>query len=296
MAVLRFIVLLLLLSATLRAAPAERESRWKDDRLACASCHEEIVKAFRPTPHGKAMEFGSAAKDVTCASCHTGDLAKHMETADPTLVDNPAKIKPQAATENCLGCHESQKHMMFWRGSEHQSAGLGCTSCHSVHKPAADGKLLAKKTQYETCLSCHTNVRKAMLQRSTHLFRDERGASRMQCSSCHNPHGAQTEKLISANSINDKCYACHQEKRGPFLWEHAPVRENCLSCHTPHGSNNEQLLTLRRPQLCQTCHIQGRHQTVAGRPNAIMNINRNCQNCHTQVHGTNHPSGPILMR
>jgi len=287
-------IYLLLVVAGLPAA--ERESRWKGDRTACAACHSEVVNNFRPTPHGKAMEFAGGSHDVTCGSCHSGDLAKHMESGDTQFVRNPRKDKPGAAAESCLSCHANHKGVMFWRGSQHQTAGVSCLSCHSVHHPTQTGKLLAKKTEAETCFGCHANVRKSMLQRSTHLFRDEKGAARVECSSCHNPHGSQTEKLISANSINDKCYSCHQEKRGPFLWEHSPVRENCMTCHSPHGSNNEALLTLRRPQLCQSCHIQGRHQTIAGRPNAMWNINRSCQNCHTQVHGSNHPSGPILQR
>jgi DmsE family decaheme c-type cytochrome len=293
---LRFLVLVMLAGVAPVFASSDRQSKWKGDRLDCATCHEDLVKAFRPTPHGKVMEFGTGASDLTCGSCHRGDLPKHMENSDPALVSNPAKEKPVASSETCLSCHATQKHMMFWRGSQHQTGGIGCLTCHSVHKPNTERSMLVRKTQAETCFSCHGNVRKAMLQRSTHLFRDERGSSRLECASCHNPHGAPTEKLISANSVNDKCYSCHQEKRGPFLWEHAPVRENCTTCHSPHGSNNSQLLSLRMPQLCQSCHIQGRHQTVAGRPNAIWNINRNCLNCHSQIHGTNHPSGPILMR
>lgn len=258
------------------------------------------------------MEFGSGGHDLTCASCHKGDLAKHMEAADPSLIRNPRKEKPEVGSQSCYSCHETEKRLMFWRGSQHETAGVGCLSCHSIHTQSGanprispetgsrlvpgSAKLLVKKTVNETCFTCHGSIRKATLQRSTHLFRDERGTARVECSSCHNPHGAQTEKLISANSINDKCYQCHQEKRGPFLWEHAPVRENCMTCHSPHGSNNEDLLAMRRPQLCQSCHIQGRHQTVAGRPNAMWNINRSCQNCHMQVHGSNHPSGPILQR
>ena len=45
---------------------------------------------------------------------------------------------------------------------------------------------------------------------------------------------------LKAASVNEQCYTCHTEKRGPFLWEHAPVRESCLNCHTPHGSNQIQ--------------------------------------------------------
>ncbi len=49
---------------------------------------------------------------------------------------------------------------------------------------------------------------------------------KLQCSSCHNPHGTITEKLIAENSVNELCYRCHLDKRGPFLGENPPVREN----------------------------------------------------------------------
>lgn len=270
------------------------ESQWSGTKLSCAKCHEAIVNEFRPTGHGKAMEFGTGKKAMDCGSCHFGDLARHSRTSNIKYVSTPNKETPQKANSECMTCHQSEKPMMFWQGSQHEVGAVGCLNCHAVHKNSTTEYMLAKVTESETCFGCHTNVRKAMFQRSRHLFRDERATLRMECSSCHNPHGSQTEKLISANSINDKCYSCHQEKRGPFLWEHSPVRENCMNCHTPHGSNNERLLTLRRPQLCQSCHLQQRHQVVLGRPDAMWNINRSCSNCHAQIHGSNHPSGATL--
>ncbi len=75
--------------------------------------------------------------------------------------------------------------------------------------------------------------------RSSHMPMRE---GKIVCTDCHNPHGSYSEKLLRANSVNENCYTCHAEKRGPFLWEHAPVRENCLNCHDPHGSINEYLL------------------------------------------------------
>ncbi len=293
--ILRCCAVLVLAGAPSLLASQDR-SKWGGDQLDCSTCHEDLVKEFRPTAHGKAMEFGKHGSDLTCGSCHKGDLAKHIEDSDAAALSNPGKEKPAVSSESCLSCHANEKNRMFWRGSQHQTSGVGCLTCHSVHQPGTERHMLTKKTEPETCFSCHGNVRKAMLQRSTHLIRDERGSVRLECASCHNPHGAPAEKLISAGSLNDKCYSCHQEKRGPFLWEHAPVRENCMTCHSPHGSNNSHLLSLRTPQLCQSCHIQGRHQTVAGRPNAMWNINRSCLNCHSQIHGTNHPSGPILHR
>ena len=65
--------------------------------------------------------------------------------------------------------------------------------------------------------------------------------------------------MIKADWVNELCLQCHTEKRGPFLWEHAPVRENCLNCHNPHGSNHDKLLVAKQPYLCQRCHLNTRH-------------------------------------
>ena len=81
----------------------------------------------------------------------------------------------------------------------------------------------------------------------------------MDCASCHNPHDGSTPKMIKADWVNELCLQCHTEKRGPFLWEHAPVRENCLNCHNPHGSNHDKLLVAKQPYLCQRCHLNTRH-------------------------------------
>jgi DmsE family decaheme c-type cytochrome len=127
---------------------------------------------------------------------------------------------------------------------------------------------------------------------------------KMSCSDCHNPHGTTTRPLLKADSVNQLCYGCHQEKRGPFLWEHAPVRQNCLNCHEAHGSNNDTLLTVARPFLCQQCHSQILHPndllTRANLPRGAVPdpraMNRGCVNCHAQVHGSNHPSGVRMHR
>jgi DmsE family decaheme c-type cytochrome len=116
------------------------------------------------------------------------------------------------------------------------------------------------------------------------------------CTSCHDPHGGEGRKMLAAHSTNDLCYTCHAEKRGPLLYEHPPVQENCLVCHTQHGSNNAMLLVRRPHQLCQQCHVNllPRHETVAGF--SIATFNRSCMDCHSQIHGSNHPSGRAFTR
>ena len=126
---------------------------------------------------------------------------------------------------------------------------------------------------------------------------------KMPCSRCHNPHSSFSKALLGTANKNDTCYQCHAEKRGPYLWEHAPVAEDCSLCHDPHGSNNPGMLSMRGPMLCQSCHTQPEHQSFANGPDGLPDGNasryllgRNCMNCHTQVHGSNHPSGSRLMR
>jgi DmsE family decaheme c-type cytochrome len=90
--------------------------------------------------------------------------------------------------------------------------------------------------------------------------------------------------------------------RGPTLWEHAPVRENCATCHDPHGSSNDRMLVVRMPMLCQRCHVATRHPSSIYDNNAITvnksnrMFGRSCVNCHSNVHGSNHPSGQFFMR
>jgi DmsE family decaheme c-type cytochrome len=127
---------------------------------------------------------------------------------------------------------------------------------------------------------------------------------KMMCSSCHNPHGSisNVKALKVGSSVGELCTSCHAEMRGPMLWEHAPVRENCATCHDPHGSSNDRMLVVRMPMLCQRCHVFTRHpSTLYDKDEITTNksnrmFGRSCVNCHSNVHGSNHPSGQFYMR
>ena len=274
----------------------------------CAACHDQVATGFAKTVHGK-VQNGTL---VSCESCH-GNGAEHIAGGgDKSKIKNPAKVDQAAASQTCMQCHSQVKAHTMWRGSKHEGAGLSCVSCHSAHhsktatsgnrfsapfrEPAAETKLLKGNSITDTCFQCHSDIRKAQYQRSTHLFRNEDREHTQNCSSCHEPHGSIGPKMMRTATVNETCYTCHDEKRGPFLWEHAPARENCGTCHKAHGSNNTALLQARTNVLCQQCHIQGRHQTVAGAPNSAWAFNRACTQCHPAVHGSNHPSGVNLQR
>lgn len=188
---------------------------------------------------------------------------------------------------------------MFWEGGRHADAGVTCTDCHSVHSPVSDHNLLKSDTVMETCFGCHMDVRADTMKSSHHPIRE----GLLSCADCHDSHGTPNDNNIAANSVNELCYQCHAEKRGPFIWEHAPVRENCLNCHTPHGSNHQKLQITSNPYLCQQCHLNTRHpsgifdaSSLPGPAGTNRAFERGCVNCHSAIHGSNHPSGPYLGR
>jgi DmsE family decaheme c-type cytochrome len=128
----------------------------------------------------------------------------------------------------------------------------------------------------------------------------------MQCSDCHNPHGtpapswrmgARPRMVEHALANEQPCLKCHADLRGPFLYEHPPVRvEGCETCHAPHGSTNARLL--RRPvvyTICLECHNGAGNfgRQGDGIPTQSSSHNmadprfRNCTACHVRIHGSN---------
>ena len=263
----------------------------------CLACHFDMDKGLVGTAHGNAAHPRSPAAAQGCESCHgPGEL--HVQ--DPTVATSIrrfTKMSPRDVSETCLSCHTKSSHTL-WQGSAHDARNLSCVTCHSVHQPKSARAQLKTATEIETCETCHrTQANK--VKRLAHMPVSE---GKMQCSSCHSPHGATNVKQLRVgNWINESCVSCHAEKRGPFLFDHAAGRESCVSCHDPHGSSSDRMLVARTPMLCQRCHIGTRHPStiydnnaVNARSNRI--VGRSCVNCHQQIHGSNHPSGQSLTR
>ncbi|WP_028769295.1 DmsE family decaheme c-type cytochrome [Shewanella fidelis] len=233
----------------------------------CIACHKksQSVMAIFNTPHGDTNKDPMAG--LQCEACH-GPQGKHRGKNEPMLTFGN-EISVEGRNSVCESCH-TQEHTPF-----HDQA---CSDCHNIHQAE-----LAVKQPQAQCSNCHMQQESAKFKRSTHL-------ENLACSDCHNPH--QEAPL----AVNDTCYSCHAEKRGPTLWEHSPVVEDCTTCHNPHGSVNDNLLNSRAPQLCQSCHSQ------AGHPGDVHNNldgftqGQSCMNCHSKIHGSNHPSGHLFEK
>ena len=297
---------LVLLSQAAMAADAPKDLALRGDAK-CTRCHDESeqypVLAIGKTRHGTRAD----GRTPTCTSCH-GESDRHINKPegvkerprpDVVFIGN-AKSPAAARNASCLSCHAGDAKRSHWAGSQHANADVACSSCHQVH--TGHDNVRDKVTQPDVCFACHKEQRTQVNKPSHHPVPE----GKMGCSDCHNPHGSVGPKLMKRDSVNETCYTCHMEKRGPFVHTHEPVAEDCGNCHNPHGTTAENLLKARPPFLCHQCHtphggqvaqIAGQGQTSAllsattsGKSGINYTMARGCVNCHTQVHGTNNPS------
>ncbi len=295
--------------------PAIAEAdRSLDGDKKCTLCHNEAsghVLSIYQTKHGVKGDSHTPG----CQGCHGESLTHQGNPSESPEIVFGAKSKmlssTEARTSACLSCHESSVHARtYWSGSAHEKQGVTCTDCHEMHNP--EQKVLNKLTQPEVCFQCHQNERAQFHRFSRHPILE----GKVSCSDCHNPHGSTGPRLMVKNTITETCYTCHSEKRGPFLWEHAPVVEDCTNCHSPHGSNVTPLLKTRAPMLCQECHtsdhakglysganlpggpfVTGNGTIPLGAQSPTDQANgRACLQCHSQIHGSNHPGGAKFNR
>lgn len=288
----------------------------------CIDCHRGQYDAIKSTAHWMTGDARTPGSGHECSTCH-GDPEEHVLSAGEPDAEGlrtfgtESLMQPLEQNAVCTDCHQ-EATLLHWQGSGHDLEEVGCVGCHRVH---GEDRVRSSQTEQEVCLSCHTALRLQANKPYSHPLREHK----MSCGDCHAAHGGPGDADLKTFSINETCYACHAEKRGPFLWEHAPASEDCLLCHSAHGSIHRGMLARRQPHLCQSCHEptaiannpagpHARHSRLAlsyrepglpdlgpepppgGRGISRLVMAEACMNCHSKVHGTNHPAGAKLMR
>jgi DmsE family decaheme c-type cytochrome len=268
----------------------------------CRTCHTTIYNNFYRNPHYKSIASGKEKLENTgCESCH-GPGGDHFDAGGgKATIRAFSNLKPEEILNTCLRCHAETISRSNIRRSTHTQENVVCTNCHSVHHSETPKNMLAKQ-QTQLCYSCHTTVRAQFSMPFKHRVNE----GTIQCTDCHNPHGASAPtwraavrpRMVDQAQANEEpCLKCHIDKRGPFVYEHAAVRvEGCETCHSPHGSLNPRML--KRPTVYTTCL-----ECHNGRPNFGLDSQgvpeqtpthnmsdpryQNCTTCHVRIHGSN---------
>jgi len=177
-------------------------------RELCLKCHKD--PAF--DPRGGAWAVPHPALDDGCPSCHLPHVAQA-----PRML-----IKPQGAL--CAGCHEDKN--LNSKGDKwatpHTPVVEGlCASCHGPH--GAPEKALLKKSLFEICRGCHTEVHESHLSAELDPitgqpksgmavlpvgFLSRKRDGMFACTGCHQPHGSDAQFMWNRDETSF-CFFCH---------------------------------------------------------------------------------------
>ena len=265
----------------------------------CVLCHEPEEKSITHSRHGQVKDPRSPAATLGCESCH-GPGQAHVDDDAKGHIKKFKALKPGEVNETCLTCHNRGTHA-GWEGSAHEARNLSCTTCHSVHTPQSIENQLVKATETQVCATCH-RLQVAKTERAVAHMPVREG--KMSCSSCHNPHGSisNVKNLKVGSSVNE---IVHELSRGDARADVLGARAGARELHDlprPARFVERSHAGGRMPMLCQRCHIATKHPATLY-DNAEITTNksnrmfgRSCVNCHSNVHGSNHPSGQFFMR
>lgn len=245
----------------------------------CLKCHKQPdVILFRTGTH--------SAMKIKCSDCHDvhysglPKMLREVESKQYSIRGLTEAIQEKRLEANIASKQaDKDKALAELNKLEAKKADLEA----KLFSPETRGR---RQTESELCLSCHKEQR-AQFSLNTHHPVPE---DRMQCSSCHNPHGGQKSNLRE-ESVNETCFKCHAEFAGPYVFEHSPVEEDCTNCHKPHGSAQNFLLKQSLPFLCLKCHVAP--HTGASLTNPGTNFGTglgprytDCTTCHSRPHGS----------
>jgi cytochrome b subunit of formate dehydrogenase len=120
----------------------------------CGSCHEDQLKTWGKSVHGREIKQKRNVKSADCADCHTAHNVANSSS-------NQFKL---AVTAGCGSCHEDAYES--YRATYHGKVStLGftytakCSNCHGSHdvEPSKNPKsMMHLDNRLETCQECHS--------------------------------------------------------------------------------------------------------------------------------------------
>src|SRR5512136_259513 len=134
-------------------------------RDTCATCHEDVAKAFVAGPHGRAMakrapenllKLESTTLDRSCESCH-GPGAAHANEPSAKNIKTLKGGSTADASSGCVTCHAAQKAGLAMRTPAHQRAGIACLDCHVSGHTAPEAEPMLARARAALRTDCHAS-------------------------------------------------------------------------------------------------------------------------------------------
>jgi predicted CXXCH cytochrome family protein len=156
----------------------------------CWDCHDEAKTGFRGEVRHSPVDSGRECQN--CHSPHAGATKSLLQRSSPAL---------------CFGCHERK---MVTKRFKHPPAMEGCDTCHLPHTGTQPKLLLMG--QMELCMQCHDKVEKTHLHgMGKSPYVDAVTGAYLNCTSCHDPHSSNYEKLTHGDRRRELCTRCHKK-------------------------------------------------------------------------------------
>jgi DmsE family decaheme c-type cytochrome len=251
------------------------------DSATCLECHDDVAATLMNTPHElRQASEASASIGVGCVDCHKG-WQEHINDPNRDNIEKPSELSLTEQGEVCGSCHLTTHQSAMVTTDPHMKADLSCTSCHSVH--GNRNNYLVKEDLNNFCVSCHEATAAEFSRRSAHPIE----SGNIRCVDCHDL-STITNREFNVG-FDWTCQSCHEDKAGPFPYEHPVVYSHlveggtCMECHEPHGSVNDRLLKQTGRALCLQCHsVPQGHQVM----HSGLGSKYDCVQCHDEIHGS----------
>lgn len=264
----------------------------------CSSCHEDAVKQYGETAHGKAAAGGNGVA-ATCANCHgTHDI---RPTAEDDALTSRANIEATCAT--CHGnealvkqgkvpggnvsakYHDSIHGVLLHKEGKAKDRVPVCTDCHGSHdmRPKKDPQsAVSRENIPETCGTCHAKAKKVWQAGQHGKMRAAHVLTAPGCTDCHGAHTIADPKTPKWQvDVINECGGCHTDYIKTYRdTYHGKVTDlgfarmaTCASCHGAHDVLPKQnpLSRVSEQRLlatCQECHPKANANFIQFQPHA----------------------------
>jgi predicted CXXCH cytochrome family protein len=275
--------------------------------LALATC--VFAASVVNSPHNLTVngtgDVKAATEQNVCVFCHTPHHANgatplwnhSMSSVSNYVVYGSARLtnmniivpQPNGSSRLCLSCHDGTVAL----GDVSSGAPAVAMQNSVTTMPAGANNLGTDLSQdhpvsldYDACVAADNTLTPRASVDKRVKFETVGGISRVQCTSCHDPHDDQFGNfLVMDNSGSALCTSCHQ----PNQWSSSP--HALSSTPAPHAivarvfrknSKTAKAAVASAPMsvlACENCHVN--HQASSrSRLLQATALEQNCLNCH----------------